>query len=383
MISNREIIIFNDDWGRFPSTLQHVAKELMKHNNRVFWIGSLGLRRPKISLNDFKRIYQKLKSIFIKPNNINADTGLKPILIHPFVIPYHDYALIRLFNRFSISGKVNKVLKEYQAENPILITSAPVTDNLIGELGESCSVYYCVDDYTSMEGAHKSLSKLEEKLVNKVDAVFAVSNFLMATRKPAKGKIFYAPQGVETSHFLCSELAPEVKNIKKPVIGFFGLISEWIDLDLIKMCLTAYPESTFLFIGKSVVNLSSLLEMKNFIYLGAVEYSKLPEYASAFDVGLIPFDLSQVSLAANPLKLMEYFSMGIPVVSTNLPEVQKFYELAFVAKDREEFVRMIGLAVDDVTEARNHARKMKAGELSWQSVTKTVFDKILSIESRN
>ncbi len=382
MITNRDIIIFNDDWGRFPSTLQHIAHVLMKHNNRVFWVGSLGLRKPKISLSDFKRAAQKILKIMHKTDEAKTEFGITPILIFPFVLPFHDYKIIRWLNKISITRAVKKVLNQYNAVKPLFITSAPISDNLIGRLGESCSIFYCVDDYSHMDRAFKSIPELEKKIVAKVDGVFAVSDFLFQTRKSPKGNTFFAPQGVDTDHFKKSDqLANQVKGIKKPVVGFFGLISEWIDFDLIYECVKHYPEFSFVLIGKSARDLSRFLECKNFTYLGAVDYKELPKYASLFDVGLIPFELNEVTIPANPLKLLEYFSMGIPVVSSNLPEAKKFSDMAFIAKDKTEFIKLLKTAVADNSEEKIQKRISKAKEFSWEAITEKIFDKILQIES--
>jgi len=233
-----------------------------------------------------------------------------------------------------------------------------------------------------MDRAFKSISKLEKKLVAKVDSVFAVSDFLFQTRKSPKGNTFFAPQGVEADHFKKTDhLAAQVKEIKKPVIGFFGLISEWIDLDIIYECVNHYPEYSFVLIGKSSRDLSRFYECKNFTYLGAVDYKELPKYASAFDVGLIPFKLNEVTIPANPLKLLEYFSMGIPVVSSNLPEAKKYSDLAFIAKDKTEFIKMLKEAVSDNSVKRNQQRINKATNYSWESVTEKIFNNVLQIES--
>lgn len=382
MISNRDIIIFNDDWGRFPSTLQHIARILMKHNNRIFWIGSLGLRKPKITLSDLKRATQKFVQVLHRSDKVKTESEITPNLIFPFVLPFHDHKIIRWLNRVSIARSVKNKFREQNVLKPILITSAPITDHLVGRLGESCSIFYCVDDYSFMDRAFKSIPELEKKLVAKVDGVFAVSDFLFQTRKSPKGNTYFAPQGVETNHFRkTDQIARQVAGIKKPVIGFFGLISEWIDLNVIYDCVIRYPEYSFVLIGKTVRDLSRFYECKNFTYLGAVDYKELPKYASVFDVGIIPFELNEVTIPANPLKLLEYFSLGIPVVSSNLPEARKFVDLAFIAKDNTEFVDMIKMAVDDNTPERNQKRIEKALEYSWEAITEKVFETVLEIES--
>lgn len=381
MISKRDIIFFNDDWGRFPSTLQHVAKVLMENENRIFWIGSLGLRRPKINIADFKRAFQKISGILNKSNSQRTSTEKIPIIIQPFVIPLHDFKIVKKINSYFITKAVKEVLAKHNAVKPILITASPVTDEVIGKLGESCSFYYCVDDYSSMEGAFKCILHSEQKIIAKVDGVFAVSNVLMETRRH-KTETHFAPQGVNVNHFKKTSLLNEkVSSFKKPVIGFFGLITEWIDVDLILTCVQKYPDYTFVLIGKTTRDLSAFLDYKNFVYLGPVDYKVLPSYASVFDVGLIPFEVNPVTVASNPLKLLEYFSLGIPVVTTNLPETKIFADLAYISNNGDEFIKMIKLAVEENSGEKNKARIDKAKEYSWEAITEKVFNLVEKIEA--
>ncbi|MDP2038701.1 MAG: glycosyltransferase, partial [Ignavibacteria bacterium] len=332
------------------------------------------------NLSDIKRAFQKLLSIAKPKNVIENESEKKPILIHPLVIPLHDFKLIKKINSFFISRTVKKVLTEHQAVNPILITASPVTDEIIGKLGESCSFYYCVDDYSSMEGAFKCILPSEKKIIEKVDGVFAVSKVLLESRKH-KTETHFAPQGVNVNHFKKDEnLAENVSSLKKPVVGFFGLITEWIDLELILACVKKYPEFTFVLIGKSTRDLSAFYDCKNFLYLGPIDYNLLPRYASVFDVGLIPFEVNPVTVASNPLKMLEYFSLGIPVVTTNLPETRNFSSLAYIADSNEEFVEMVGRAVQEITFEKNRARIDKAKEYSWEAITGKVFDLVQKIE---
>ncbi len=381
MISKRDIIFFNDDWGRFPSTLQHVAKVLMENENRIFWIGSLGLRRPKINIADFKRAFQKISGILNKSNSQRTSTEKIPIIIQPFVIPLHDFKIVKKINSYFITKAVKEVLAKHNAVKPILITASPVTDEVIGKLGESCSFYYCVDDYSSMEGAFKCILHSEQKIIAKVDGVFAVSNVLMDTRRH-KTETHFAPQGVNVNHFKKTTLLNEkVSSFKKPVIGFFGLITEWIDVDLILACVQKYPDYTFVLIGKTTRDLSAFLDYKNFVYLGPVDYKVLPSYASVFDVGLIPFEVNPVTVASNPLKLLEYFSLGIPVVTTNLPETKIFADLAYISNNGDEFIKMIKLAVEENSGEKNKARIDKAKEYSWEAIAEKVFNLVEKIEA--
>ncbi len=379
MIKGRDILIFCDDWGRHPSTLIHIAKELLPYN-RIFWVGSLGLRKPKFNPKDLKRAFVKLVSIFF-PKSKTIHSEPSPILINPFIIPWHDLQIIRNWNFNSIQKSVNAAFDKYAVKNPILITSSPIVHQVLDDIKFTSSHYICVDDYTEFEGAFKCIGQLENLLLQKVDSCFAVSNNLLNTRKIKNGNNFYLSQGVNTKHYqnINSDLSCEKLGIAKPVIGFFGLISEWINVELIVKVAKVYPKCSIILIGKSTVDTALFSSCPNIKYIGYVNYNELPKYAALFDVGLIPFRVNPLTIASNPLKLLEYFALGIPVVSTNLPEMEKFSQACFISADEEQFVRMVSEALNENL-ANKKLRLEIAEQHSWKSVAINLSNKILEIE---
>ncbi len=379
MLKNRDIIICGEDWGRFPSTTQHIGKVLLQ-NNRIIWIGSLAHRRPNFTISDFLRVVEKLKKIFFIKKNINLKTEQNsPIQIHPLIIPFHDNKLIRRLNNHLLLRTVLKAIKKFDFENVILITSSPLVYGLVGKIGETSSHYFCLDDYSNFDGAFNSLIEMEKKLLSKVSSYFAVSQLLLDSKKAASGNNYFLPQGVQTEHFQkkVEKIPAQLRNLKKPVIGFFGLISEWIDLDLIVYSAHALPTYSFLIIGKPSVDVSRFNNYSNIIFIGEVSFDHLPSYASSFDVGIIPFKVNELTLACNPLKLLEYLSLGIPVVSVNLPEVTKFKSAAYIANSYEEFVMMIELSLHQSDEEKIKYRLSLAANNSWNAITDSVCEKIM------
>ena len=384
MLKDRNIIIFGEDWGRFPSTTQHIGKVLLKYN-RVIWIGSLAHRKPNFSLRDVKRVFEKLKNIF-KPREkkLIVEQPEYPILIHPFIIPLHDFKLVRRINSFLLRRAILKAIKKYKFERPILITSTPVIYDLIGKLGETSSHYFCLDDYSHFDRAFNSLIQMEKELLAKVTSYFAVSQLLLGMKQASSGNNFFLPQGVQTEHFKknIDTIPEDMKNLKKPVIGFFGLISEWIDLDLITHSASELPDCNFLIIGKHSVDVGVFKKYLNINFIGEVPFSVLPNYASTFDVGIIPFKVNELTLACNPLKLLEYLSLGIPVVSVNLPEVIKFNSVAYIAKDYQDFVEKIKMALNENNSELTNLRLSVANKYSWTSITEAICNKIIFLENK-
>jgi glycosyltransferase involved in cell wall biosynthesis len=377
MIKDRDLIFFADDWGRFPSTMQHIGKALAR-NNRIIWVGSLGLRKPKLNFSDLKRVIEKVKN-FSKRCAV-SDAKAPVILVNPIVFPFHDSLLVRKLNNILMKRKLLNAIKKYDFKNFIIITSSPVMQDLIGKLGEISSYYFCLDDYTLFEGAFKSLDYLEKQLLKKVNAVFSVSEGLKHTRIPSSGRSYFLPQGVEIEHFRKkNDDGVSLKlNLQKTVIGFFGLISEWIDVTLFTQAAKKYPEYSFLIIGRSTVDVSNFAKFSNIHYIGPVKYEQLPAYAKLMDVGLIPFKINKLTVAANPLKLLEYMSLGLPVVSTNLPEVKKFSDYAFVAMNNDQFIEFIKKAVNMNNREAAKLRIQLSEKYSWESIAEGIFEKMSS-----
>jgi len=374
MLTGQDIIFFSDDWGRYPSTTQHIAKILSKHN-RILWIGSLGLRKPQLNFKDFLRVVEKLKKIFNRPEKSLLHERV--FFSNPLIIPFHDNAILRKLNNFIINYVVKSRIKKLNFQKPILFTSSPVVADLIGNLNERISVYLCLDDYTLFKGAFNSLLELENKILAKADVVFSVSDSLLKSRVPKSGRNYFLPQGVDLNHFhYVNNLVKPKDSFKSSVIGFFGLISNWVDIDLIIKCAKTYPQYSFLIIGKAEQNIDKLIQLPNLEYLGEIPYKELPAYAKIFDVGLIPFKVNDLTIAVNPIKLIEYFALGIPVLSTNLPEVKKFRDLVLVANSDEEFVKFLPLAVGDNKIDRNELRISKAKDYSWDSIAEHVSQKV-------
>jgi len=378
VIENRDLIFFADDWGRHPSTMQHLARVFLRKNNRIIWVGSLGYRKPRIHWQDLIRVYEKTRKVFAKSKSGNSSST--PVYqVHPPILPIQSFSTIRRINELFISRALRQTMTQLGFSNPITFTASPiVSDTLVG-LGLIPHFYFCLDDYSKFTGAFKVLSGLEEKLIGSSTACFAVSDLLVDRCHALNNHSFFLPQGVDVHHFRKDpdKIPDALKNMRRPVIGYFGLIADYIDIELITACAKRYRDFSFVLLGKATVDLGELKELHNVFYFGPVPYDGLPAFSSVFDVGLVPFRVNELTKAANPLKLLEYMSLGIPVVSTPLPEVKKFRELIFVSENETDFVEMVQRAVDDNAAGRNAGRRKIAEEFSWDKVAEDVSAIIL------
>ena len=140
-------------------------------------------------------------------------------------------------------------------------------------------------------------------------------------------------------------------------IGFFGLLSEWVDQDLL-VALAEIKDCEIILAGKADVDTSRLSAIENIKMIGAVPYKELPALVATFDLGIIPFKVNELTRAVNPIKLREMLAAGCPVVSTNLPEVKKLASempegAVSVAGSREEFVGMVRTVIERASVRRS------------------------------
>jgi|WetSurMetagenome_2_1015567.scaffolds.fasta_scaffold28476_2 glycosyltransferase involved in cell wall biosynthesis len=379
MIINRDIIIFGDDWGRHPSTLQHIGR-ILAANNRILWIGSISARIPNFTWSDFNRALEKITKYFSEKGEKNYSLDVN--LVHPLVFPFFDCSVFRYINRWILKKTLQRSIKELGFQNPILITGNPLVADIVSDLGASSMHYFCLDDYSKFEGWFRIIPEMERKLLKQADSVFSVSRYLQLHRKPYTDRSIFLPQGVDVNHFKkdVTAIPSIITVIPSPRVGYFGSLTSWIDMSLIAECARMYPKVSFILIGRASVDLSILSNISNIYYLGEVPYQTLPKYASGFDIGLIPFSINELTLACNPLKLLEYFALGIPVVSTDLPEVRRFENLVYIAKDLQEFIGRLGDALGEKDIVLNTKRREMTERYSWKKIVELISSSIEDIE---
>jgi glycosyltransferase involved in cell wall biosynthesis len=375
-IQNRDFIIFGDDWGIRPQTLEHLAKIIVKYN-RVLWVNSIGNRRVTLSKRDFLRLLEKIRNAFKRKKTTDENINF----VKPLAIPFHDSRIVRIINGWILKRLVNNKKHTLGFKNPIVITVSPVVVEAIGRLGEVIDIFYCIDEYTGHENALKNMAKIEEELLRKSDIAFFVSEKLLLNKAFKPKHSYTVTQGVDYEHFsvMRNSLDDPFKDIKKPLIGFMGWITSWVDVDLIAKLARQCPEYSFVMIGDSSIDLSSYHGIHNLHFPGPVPYKELPRYAQRFDAGLIPFKLIPITIASNPLKLFEYFSLGIPVISTPLPEVMKYQPLVDIAQTVDEFSSALKKHFTYKDNALAEQRRELAKKYSWMNVVEKQLEIIYAV----
>jgi glycosyltransferase involved in cell wall biosynthesis len=324
-----------------------------------------------MTLFDINRATRKLATWITKDEPRHDVVSENLFILDPLQIPYNQVKLVREINKRLVIRMLNKFNRNRPLSQRVVITTWPFVGNLIGFLKEVISIYYRVDDFSEYPGVNKNyIIRCERELMDKVDLIAASAKKLMPDSVKGR-RIKYLPHGVEYDHFAlkrkgANSLVP-LEKIPRPRIGFLGFINSWVDLELVLAIAIKYPNWSFVFIGPSQVPTSSLPKAKNMHFLGPISYDEVPLYAGHFDVGLIPFKINTLTESVNPLKLMEYFAMGLPVVSTPLPEVLKYQDYAMIAPDAKTFGAAIQAAIELDSDEKKRSRQNLAKTHSWKS----------------
>ena len=339
-LTGRDMLCFSHDWTGDPLSKTHLMR-LLARNNRVLWVNSIGYRTPSLgSKQDLARIVQKLKEASEPVREVEKNI----FTFSPLVIPSWGTRALRALNAQFLRWQVRRVMRRLQFRRPINWIFNPAAGPLAGSLGEDRVIYYCVDEYTAFKGVDTAaLAAIERALIGRADLVIVSAEKLLQTKRAAHVPTLLIRHGVDFRHF-ASALRPEtivpdeIAKLPRPVIGYFGLIADdWVDVPLLVHTARSFPTGSLVMLGKVTMDVSALEREPNVHILGRKSYEGLPGYCKGFDVAVIPFPISEVTLNANPLKAREYLAAGLPVVSTNIPEVRVLNH-CLLANSPAEFV---------------------------------------------
>lgn len=389
-----DIVLFSTaDWDNpFWTNKQHVALQLNKQGHRVFYIDSIGLRRPSANPSDIDRIAKRILKACSSPKIVRENL----LVWSPFLIPFHRFNIITKINYTILNKWLHYWLRKLKFKPQLLWTYNPITMKLLDTTMFDNIVYHCVDEIKEQPGMpHETIMEAEEKLVSTADIVFVTSQSLLETRKQLNSRTYYFPNVADYDHFskamLNSTAVPDdLDNIPKPRIGFVGAISGYkVDIDLIAYVAKMRPKWSLVLIGKvgegdPWTKTSAIKDLPNVINLGPRPYAQLPAYLKGIDVAILPNLLNAYTRAMFPMKFFEYLAAGKPIVSVNLPALRQFSDIVYLAKNYNDFIIGIEKALnDDNSEAKNK-RCLIASKYTYKTRTEqmmSIIENYMSLRS--
>jgi glycosyltransferase involved in cell wall biosynthesis len=368
VLRGRDILCFSHDWTGDPLSKTHLMRVLSR-DNRILWVNAIANRMPTTSTKDISRIFKKLKSFTEPVREVEKNI----FVLSPLAIPAYGSAAVRKFNEKFLVRQVKKAMRKLGFENPLNMVFNPAAGLLAGKLGESELIYYCVDEYTAFTGASKGLKEIEEDLFRKSDLVVVSAENLLESKKHFNANTFLIRHGTDWAHFRTAldddtKIPVEIADLPKPVIGFHGLLADWVDFELIKKIAAHFDKGSVVLIGKIAVDAEQKIKIldgiPNVHFLGRKPYAELPAFCKGFDVALNPFAINDLTLAANPLKVREYLAAGLETVSTDIPEV-RILEHCRVGATHEDFIFQIEEALKSKVARARISDSIKAE--SWDA----------------
>lgn len=368
MLVDRDIIYFGNDWcGQNRTSSYHVAKQLAVHN-RLLYVESPGFRPPTATGRDLKRVVAKMRAWLRGPRKIDERFYLYCLV----QIPFRNLPLVNRLNRLLGIITLRWVCRRLKFKDPIVWSISPHVVEIINHLKAAMVVYYCVDNFPAMPGIDvEYISAVDQKLTQKADLVFVTSETILESKKRLNSQTFLSSHGVDLKLFAkaldpATPIPKELAGLPRPIIGYFGLIEKWTDLELLKFIARQRPGWSLFLVGRVVQDISQLKSFPNVHFLGPRPYEELPGYAKAFDVAIIPYVLNEQTLHANPIKLREYLAAGKAVVSVRTPEVERFKEVVEIADSYSQFLEKVEKCIRSNTRTAIENRLAAVMNMSWE-----------------
>jgi hypothetical protein len=243
-------------------------------------------------------------------------------------------------------------------------------------------IYDCMDEHSGFNTNASSMLQQEEVLMKAGDLVVTTSQILYNRASQQSGNVLMLPNAADFNHFSHPGKLRPLVGIEHPVIGYYGSISYWFDVEMIRNAARSRPRWQFVLIGDTFgSDLSTLKKLSNVHILGIQPYETLPSFLHEFDVACIPFLLNALTGAADPVKFYEYLSAGKPVVAVELPELMPHQEYFFPVRSTTDFVTQVEKALSEESIEAAQKRMEFAKKHTWEHRYEVLNDAISRLES--
>ncbi len=245
---------------------------------------------------------------------------------------------------------IKQVIKKFKLKNYVLWIASPFYSGVVKNIGEGISCYLCSDKFSKIVDSPdlaKALSGMEKELLRKVDLVFASSKALYKDCRKYNKNTFLVYNAVSQSYFEDSSGMPkDMEKIRKPILGFVGTISKFLDIKLIRHIARYNKDWSVVLIGPLRNNVK-LQGEDNLILLGEKKYEDLSRYVKYFDVGILPYKNIPEIEYFDFGKVYQYLACGKPIVTSYIPEIRKFGSLCRISINQNEFIKNIKKALGE------------------------------------
>lgn len=330
---NTDLLVFSHlRWDFVFQRPQHLLSRHAKHR-RVFYF-----EEPVFGMTELPRLHLR-------------DTSENVLVVIPYLPSNFELSKMEA----ALTDLVDELIYEEELIDYTLWYYTPIALNFTRHLEPRATVYDCMDELSLFKNPPQKLIELESELMKRADVVFTGGQSLYEAKKNNHHNIHPFPSSIDYAHFAQSRqklVEPDDQiNIPRPRIGFYGVIDERIDIDLLSQIADFRPEYHFIVVGPVVkIDPRTLPRRKNIHYLGKKDYHTLPLYLAGWDCAMMPFALNDSTRFISPTKTPEFLAAGRPVVSTSITDVVNPYglhKLVHIADKTEDFIDGIDMAIKD------------------------------------
>jgi glycosyltransferase involved in cell wall biosynthesis len=367
-LDNKDIIVFSHlRWEFVTQRPQHLLKRFAAKGHRIFFV------EEPLSFTPQQRGEAHI---------FQADDRIT--VVQPY-IELEKYAK-------QVKPILKNLVTTFNITSPILWFYSAFFEEVITDLEHSLVIYDAMDELSAFKGASPQLLSKEKHLFKQADIVFTGGKSLFESKRKQHHEVYCFPSSVDKTHFLKAESATtpipaDLQKIPLPRVGFYGVIDERMDLQLLKKVAQKLPSVSFVMIGPVVkIDANSLPQLKNIYYLGAKNYQELPAYLKGIDVAMMPFALNESTKFISPTKTLEFMAAKKPIVSTAIYDVARDYQQEVkVVRSATHFTNAVEEYLQESASERRKrvARQLKVIEkTSWDNTAaemKKIIDQKLQV----
>jgi glycosyltransferase involved in cell wall biosynthesis len=361
------LLIFSDDWGRHPSSCQHLVGHLLARH-KVAWVNTIGMRPPRLDLATVRRGWEKLGQ-WTRPKGQVQTASYNPVVVSPRMWPWFRRSHDRWLNQKLLMKTLLPLV--VSAGEPVhAVTTIPIVADLIGKLPVHRWTYYCVDDFSAWPGLDQAtMGRMEQQLVEGCDEVIAVSDFLVTRLAEQNCFAKLLTHGVDLAFWQNPSVAPDLaaafQHLERPLALFWGVVDQRMNASWINRLANSMQQGTVVLVGPLDNPESALLRNHRVVHFPALPFKQLPQLAALADALIMPYADLPVTRAMQPLKLKEYLATGKPVVVSSLPSALPWSDCLDIAKTAEQFVALVVERLRSGIPATQIAARRRLAAESW------------------
>jgi glycosyltransferase involved in cell wall biosynthesis len=379
-MSRPPLLVFADDWGRHPSSCQHLVRHLLDRY-AVWWVNTIGTRPPRLDLATLRRGLGKLRQ-WLGPADRGPALPANLRVLNPRMWPRFSGRADRWLNRKLLVRQLAPVVRALP-EPPVAVTTLPIVADVMDELPVRRWVYYCVDDFGQWPGLDQAaLQEMEARLVRRADAIIAVSENLQERLADMGRESRLLTHGIDLDFWAARGAAAlaVMEGLERPLVLFWGVIDRRMDVAFVERLAAEMTAGTLVLLGPEADPDLRLYAAPRVVRLAPVLFEQLPAVAAAADVLIMPYADLPVTRAMQPLKLKEYLATGRPAVVRDLPATRGWGDCLDLAGTPEEFVRLVRLRLGTGLPEQQKAARARLADESWADKADRLEQWVLSCQ---